>query len=108
MNSLDKIGVARESWQPRAVIGLEQHGHIVLLRLAMREVEPGERTFEVAPDPLNRIQLRTIGREPQGEGVIIDVQMVDLLGPLPQRLIGGKAGRLLERRIDGGQHVRPE
>jgi hypothetical protein len=33
MNGLDKIGIAGEGLERRVVIGLEQLGHIVLLRL---------------------------------------------------------------------------
>jgi hypothetical protein len=63
MNGLDEIGVGRESVQRRRLIGPEEHRHIVLLPLKGREVEPGERIFEVTPDPLNGVQLRTIGRQ---------------------------------------------
>ena len=36
----------------------------VLLGLQVRELLPGEVVFQVTPDPLNRIQLWTVGRQP--------------------------------------------
>jgi hypothetical protein len=63
MNRLNQVGVAREGLQRRRFIGPEERGYIVLLGLQRREVKPGERVFEVSPDPLNRVQLRTIGRQ---------------------------------------------
>ena len=62
MNGLDAIGIARQSLQRRRLIGPEPHGKVVLLRIQRWEVEPSQRVFEIAPDPLKRIQLRTIRR----------------------------------------------
>ncbi len=45
------------------------------------------------------------GADDGREGVILALQMVGLLAPLAQRFIGGKAGRLAERLVNGGQHV---
>ena len=63
MNRLNQVGVAREGLQRRRFIGPEERGYIVLLGLQRREVKPGERVFEVSPDPLNRVQLWAIGRQ---------------------------------------------
>ena len=45
------------------LISLKERGNIVLLRLKRREVEPRQRIFEVAPNALHRVQLRTIRRQ---------------------------------------------
>ena len=63
MNGLDEIGIAREGLQYGHPIGPQELGSIILLPIQMRELEPGERIFEVTPDPLNRVQLGTIGRQ---------------------------------------------
>lgn len=63
MNCLNQVGVAREGLQRSRLINPEEHGQIVLLGIQSRELEPGERVFEVSLDPLNRVQLWTIGRQ---------------------------------------------
>ena len=41
-------------------------GRCSLLHIQRGKVQPRQRVLEVSPDPLNRVQLRTIGRqEPQ-------------------------------------------
>ena len=63
MNGLDERGIAREGLQRGRLIPPEEHRDIVLLHVQRGKVEPRQRVFEVAPDPLNRVQLRTIGRQ---------------------------------------------
>jgi hypothetical protein len=63
MNGLDEIGSAREGVQYGHLIGPQALGNIILLPTQRRELEPGERIFEVTPDPLNGVQLGTIGRQ---------------------------------------------
>jgi hypothetical protein len=55
MNGLDEIGIAREGLQYGHLIGPQGLGHTILLPIQMRELELGERIFEVTPDPLNRV-----------------------------------------------------
>lgn len=62
LEGLNQVGIAREGLPRRRLIGPEERGDIVLLGVQSREVEPGKRVFEVPPDPLERVQLRTIGR----------------------------------------------
>jgi hypothetical protein len=40
--------------------------------------------------------------------VVVDIQVIGLLDPLPQRFIGGKAGGLPERLLKSGQYIRGE
>jgi hypothetical protein len=63
MNGLHEIGIPGERLEGSRLIRLKERGQIVLLRLKSREVEPSERIFEVAPDSLHRVQLRTIRRQ---------------------------------------------
>jgi hypothetical protein len=46
-----------------------------------------------------------LGADDGVEGVIVDLQVIGLLDPLAQGLVGGKAGGLPERVLNGGQHV---
>jgi hypothetical protein len=47
----------------RPIIDLQQVAHIDLSGLQIRELLPGQVVFHVAPHPLDRVQLRTVGRE---------------------------------------------
>jgi hypothetical protein len=60
MNRLDEIGVAREGLQRGGFVPAEERRNIVLLHIQRGELEPSQRVFQVAPDPLDRVQLRTI------------------------------------------------
>jgi hypothetical protein len=55
MNGLDEIGIAREGLQFGHLIGPQELGNTILLPIQIRELELGERIFEVTPDPLNRV-----------------------------------------------------
>jgi hypothetical protein len=61
MNGVDEIGIARESLQGGCLVPSEELGDVVLLRIQIGELEPRQRIFEVAPDSLNGVQLRTVG-----------------------------------------------
>jgi hypothetical protein len=61
MNGFDEIGIARESLQGDRLIPPEESGDVVLLHIPIGELEPRQRVFEAAPDPLNRVQLGTVG-----------------------------------------------
>jgi hypothetical protein len=60
MNGLNQVGVAREGLQRRCLVGLKERGHVVLLFIQGGKLKPRGRVFEVAPDPLDRVQLGTI------------------------------------------------
>ena len=61
MNGVDEIGIARESLQGDRLIPSEEISDVVLLHIQMGESEPRQRIFAVAPDPLDRVQLGTVG-----------------------------------------------
>jgi hypothetical protein len=63
MNSLHEVRVAGEGLERGCLIPLEERCDIVLLHIQMRELEPGQRVFQVASDPLNRIQLGAVARQ---------------------------------------------
>jgi hypothetical protein len=63
MNSLDEIGVTGEGLQRGCLIPPEEMGDVVLLPLQRGKLEPRQRVFEVAPDPLYGVQLWAIGRQ---------------------------------------------
>jgi hypothetical protein len=48
------------------------------------------------------------GPDDRVERVIVDVQLLGLLNPLPQRFVGRKAGGLPARLFHGGQYSRGE
>jgi hypothetical protein len=60
MNSLHEVGIAAEGLQRGRLIGLEEGGNILVWRIQMCEVEPGQRILEVSPDPLHGVQVRAI------------------------------------------------
>jgi hypothetical protein len=60
MNGVDEIGIACEGLQRDGRIPPEECRDLVLLRIQSRALEPRQRVFEVAPDPLDRVQLGTI------------------------------------------------
>jgi hypothetical protein len=80
MNSLDKVRVACEGLKRERLIALEEHCHTVLLHLQSRELAPGERVFQVAPDPLNGVQLGTIGRQENEANVVRDGELPGRMG----------------------------
>jgi hypothetical protein len=55
MNGLDERGIAREGLPYGHLIGPQELGKTILLPIPMRELELGERIFEVTPDPLHRV-----------------------------------------------------
>jgi hypothetical protein len=61
--SSSRSSVVREDLPRRRLIGSEARGDRLLWCFQSREVEPGERVLEVAPDPLHRVQLWTLGRQ---------------------------------------------
>jgi hypothetical protein len=76
MNGLDHIGIAGQRLQPGRFIGPEEVGNGVWLGIQMRELKPGQRIFQVSPDPLNRVQFRAIGWQEhqahvRGEGELL-------------------------------------
>jgi hypothetical protein len=63
MNGLDGIGVVCERLERGGLIPLAERHEIVLLHIQVGELEPRQGIFEVAPDPFNRVQLWTVGRQ---------------------------------------------
>jgi hypothetical protein len=63
MNGLDERGVVRERLSRGGLLPLEERHEVVLLRIQMGALEPCQGIFEVAPDPFNRVQLWTVGRQ---------------------------------------------
>jgi hypothetical protein len=61
MNGVDERGIARKSLQGDRPIPSEELGDVVLLHVPIGAWEPRQRIVEVAPDPLDRVQLRTVG-----------------------------------------------
>jgi hypothetical protein len=49
--------------ESRTIIGLQQVANIDLLGLQIHALLPGQVVFHVGPHPLDRVQLRTVGRE---------------------------------------------
>jgi hypothetical protein len=70
MNSLDQVGIAGEGLKCRRVIGLEQLTNGFQLGSQIRELFPGHFIFEITPDPLNRVQLRAIRRQPHTAEIV--------------------------------------
>ena len=62
MDRLDEIGVAGEGLQRGGRRPLEERRERVLLPVQCGKLEPRECVFQVAPDPLDRVQLGTVWR----------------------------------------------
>ena len=60
MNGLHEVGITREGLKGGRLIGLEELAEVILLGIEIGELLPGHVIFQVAPDPLNRVQLRAI------------------------------------------------
>jgi hypothetical protein len=68
MDGFNQVGVAREGSQRRRLVSPQECGHVVLLGIQRRKLEPRERVFEVAPDAFNGAQLGTVrGQEHQAD-----------------------------------------
>jgi hypothetical protein len=61
MNGLHEIRIACERLQGGRFITLEQKGQVMLLGLKVGELQPGYVILQVAPDPLDRVQLGAVG-----------------------------------------------
>ena len=68
MNSLHEIRIAREGLKSGSFIALEEAGQIILLGIEISELQPGHVVLQVAPDPLDRVQLGAIrGQKEQAD-----------------------------------------
>jgi hypothetical protein len=68
MDGFNQVGIARQGLQRRRLVSPQERGHVVLLCLQSRKLEPRERVFEVAPDAFNGAQLGTVwGQEHQAD-----------------------------------------
>jgi hypothetical protein len=66
MNSLHEIRIACEGLKGGSFIALEEEVQIILLGIERGELQPGHVVLQVAPDPLDRVQLGAIrGQEEQ-------------------------------------------
>lgn len=63
MNSLDEVRGAGEGLERGRLIPPEERRDVGLLHIQSRQLEPGQRVFQVAPAPRNRMQLGAIGRQ---------------------------------------------
>jgi hypothetical protein len=63
MHSLDEVRIACEGLARDRLIAPEEPRDIVLLHSQRREWAPGQRVFQVTPDPLTGVQLGAIGRQ---------------------------------------------
>jgi hypothetical protein len=81
MNGLDEVRVSGEGLERSCFIPSEERREIVLLPIRRRQLEPGECVFQVAPDPLNRVQLRTIGRQEHEAHVVREAQVLGCMRP---------------------------
>jgi hypothetical protein len=70
MNRLHEVHVPGECLARGRIIGLSQAAHILLLCIEIREQRPSQIVLQVTPDLLNRIQLWTVGQEPQGADLL--------------------------------------
>lgn len=70
LNSLHAIRIAREGLQSGRFIALEEAAQIILLGLDLGELQPGHVILQIAPDPLDRVQLRALrGQEAPTSGL---------------------------------------
>ena len=94
MNDLHEVGIARQGWQGGRLIGLEEVAEVILLGREIGELWPGPIVLQVAPDPLTRVQLRTIRRqatppdvlrqgEPRGRrcATLVQQEEIQAIGP---------------------------
>jgi hypothetical protein len=66
MDCLHEIWIAREGLQGGRFVIPEEEAQIILLGIEMNEWQPGQAVLQVAPDPLDRVQLGAIwGQEEQ-------------------------------------------
>jgi hypothetical protein len=63
MNGLNEIGVVRKRLERGRLIALEERGAGVLLHSQVGKWEPRERVLQIAPDPLDRVQLGAVRRQ---------------------------------------------
>lgn len=64
MNRLHQRGVAGEGLSRRDIIGLEHVADVLGLRRQRGTWEPRQAVFEVAPHARDRVQLGTVGQQP--------------------------------------------
>jgi hypothetical protein len=101
MKDLHEGGIACEGLKGGRLIGLEEVAEVILLGLEIGEWLPGHRVLQVAPDPLNRGQLRTIRRQEEQPYVL---RQDELLGRLCPTIVQQEAiqavGKGLREGID--------
>jgi hypothetical protein len=81
MNGLNEVGIAREGLPRGRLIGPEERGHIVLLPIQSRALEPCQGVFEIPPDPFNGAQLRAVRGQEQQAHVLREGEPLSRMGP---------------------------
>jgi hypothetical protein len=81
MNRVHQVSIASERVEGRHIRGLQQVAHLDLLGLQIPELLPSEVVFQVAPPPLDRVQLRTVGREEHEAHVGWEGEPLGRMGP---------------------------
>ncbi len=81
INRLNEVRVAGEGFERGRIIGPYQAAYILLLCIAVGEQLPSQIVLQVAPDPLHRVQLRTIGWEPQRADILWPLDAVGGVRP---------------------------
>ena len=99
--------------QRRGLLGLKQVADVILLRIQSGKLEPCQHVFEVAPHALDRVQLGTIGRQPDRADIRRPHEPLGRVGPAviqeqDVQAIGGGLGKGVEEDlehlgIEGGQ-----
>jgi hypothetical protein len=95
MNGFHHVSITGECLQGERSIGLQQVTNIDLWHIEIEERLLGQVIFHIAPDPLNRVQLRTVGRQPHGPH---PVGPPKALGDVGATVIQAQAVRTLGKR----------
>jgi hypothetical protein len=80
MNRLDEVRIAGEGLERDRLLPSEERRDRVLLHIQRWKLAPGQRVFPVAPDPLNGVQLRAIGRQEYEADVFRDGELRGRVG----------------------------
>jgi hypothetical protein len=81
MNGLDEVRIARESLPGGRLIPSEERGEVVLWRLQIGQVEPGQTSLDVAPDPCTGAEFWAIRWQAHQVPVVRQGEPLGRLGP---------------------------
>ena len=92
---------------------MEPCADVILLRIQTGQLAPRQHVFEVAPNALDRVQLGTRGRQPDGADICRPNEPLGCMGPAviqaqDVQAIGGRLGKgveddLAHLGIEGGE-----